>query len=232
MKTQKEMEKLKKMVFNQKEYNKKWRKENPKKIKGYNKKYYKEHREELNKKHKKWRKENPEKVKEQNKKYREENKKEALEYHKEYSKKYYKKNKDKKKEYSKKWEEKNPNYRNNYMKKYSKTEKGKINYTKGNLKRRTLKKKAKNTLTKKEIKIIQDRDKKCVYCGSNKNLQFEHIIPLNKGGENSFLNGVMACKSCNSSKRNKDVFEWCKSKGYKVPKIVIHNLKELKGGKK
>ena len=45
----------------------------------------------------------------------------------------------------------------------------------------------------------------------------------------------MACESCNKSKRDKDVFEWCKLKGYKVPKIVINNLNkiktQMKGGK-
>ncbi len=28
-----------------------------------------------------------------------------------------------------------------------------------------------------------------------------------------------------------DVFEWCKSKGYQVPKLIIHNLNKLKGEK-
>ena len=83
-----------------------------------------------------------------------------------------------------------------------------------------------DTLTKKELIIIQKRDKKCVYCGSDKNLTFDHIIPLNNRGDNSFLNGVMACINCNSSKGNKNVFEWCKSKNYRVPEIIINNLKK------
>ena len=114
------------------------------------------------------------------------------------------------------------------IKEYNNSEKGRLSSKKAKLKRRVLEKRNGNTLTKKELKTIVDRDKNCVYCGDNKNLGFDHIISLNKGGENSFLNGVMACLSCNSSKRNKDVFKWCKLKGYKVPRIVIKNLKLMK----
>ena len=38
----------------------------------------------------------------------------------------------------------------------------------------------------------------------------------------------MACGYCNCSKSNKDVSEWCKQQGIKVPKIVIKNLKKMK----
>ncbi len=235
------------MAFNQKEYYKKI-KNNPEyklRRKGYNKKYYQKHKEQIKKRVKKYSQKNKRKVKECKKKYYEKHKNtpkyklETKEYYQEHKEKIRKCNQERRGErkiYIKKWRRKNIEHikiynnknkkrQNENNKKWLKTEKGKINSKKYNIKRRALKKKAKDTLTKKELKIIQDRDKKCIYCGTNKNLSFEHIISLKKGGENSFLNGVMACISCNSSKGDKDVFEWCKSKSYKVPKIVIKNLK-------
>ena len=50
--------------------------------------------------------------------------------------------------------------------------------------------------------------KRCVYCGSEENLTTDHLIPKNRGGDNSADNLVLACKSCNSSRGNKGVFEW------------------------
>lgn len=200
------------MKFDNKYY-KKWREENKEKRKKHLRNYYLKNKEKVTQRNLNWREKNPKRYKETREIWREKNKEKIKLYQK---------------KYSKKWKEENPEYHKNYMKKYTKTEKGKINWKKYTLKRRALKKKAKDTLTKKELIIIQNRGKECVYCGSNKNLEFEHIISLNKGGENSFLNGVMACESCNSSKGNKDVYEWCKLKGYKVPKIIIDNLKLMK----
>ena len=70
----------------------------------------------------------------------------------------------------------------------------------------------------------------CIYCRINENLTFDHIISLNKGGEHSFLNGVMACNGCNSSKGDKDVFKWCKKQKIEVPEIIVNNLNKIKGG--
>lgn len=48
----------------------------------------------------------------------------------------------------------------------------------------------------------------CVYCGSKENLQKEHVIPFSKGGEYTIRNIVPACKSCNCSKKDKDLKDW------------------------
>lgn len=209
------------------------------KRKKQSKEYREKNKDNIKKYIKKWREENPDYDKKRyQKKYK--NNAEFKEKNKMKCKKYYEDHKDnpeyklKRKEYfkeyalkdkekirKKKWEEEHSDYRNRYFK----TENGKLSKKKSTQKRRALKKKAKDTLTNKELKIIQNRDKNCVYCGSNRNLEFDHIISLNNGGENSFLNGAMACGICNRSKRDKNVFTWCKSKGYKVPEIVINNLK-------
>ena len=43
-------------------------------------------------------------------------------------------------------------------------------------------------------------DYKCQYCGSEKNLTMDHIIPKSKGGKNNWLNLVTCCERCNKIK--------------------------------
>jgi len=43
---------------------------------------------------------------------------------------------------------------------------------------------------------------KCVECDSNENLEFDHIIPVAKGGANTYRNLQLLCEPCNRSKRD------------------------------
>ena len=57
--------------------------------------------------------------------------------------------------------------------------------------------------------IVLDRDRHtCTYCGSDKQLEGDHILPLSRGGSNAFVNLVTACRPCNLSKGSKTVEDW------------------------
>jgi 5-methylcytosine-specific restriction endonuclease McrA len=54
--------------------------------------------------------------------------------------------------------------------------------------------------------LIKRRDNyKCQYCGKiedRKKLTIDHVVPVSKGGESSFVNCVTACYKCNNKKNN------------------------------
>ena len=49
------------------------------------------------------------------------------------------------------------------------------------------------------------RDVNCVLCGSNENLEIDHITPVSKGGTAEHDNLQVLCRSCNRSKRTQTV---------------------------
>lgn len=67
----------------------------------------------------------------------------------------------------------------------------------------------------------QMKEKRCAYCGSKKDLVFDHLIPKSKGGPDIISNQVFACKKCNTQKSNKDIFEWYeKERKEEIPRLV------------
>lgn len=40
----------------------------------------------------------------------------------------------------------------------------------------------------------------CIRCGSRKNLEFDHIVPVSRGGSNTARNIELLCEACNRSK--------------------------------
>lgn len=43
----------------------------------------------------------------------------------------------------------------------------------------------------------------CAYCGANRNLTLDHIMPKSRGGKNTWENMVTCCSRCNSKKNNR-----------------------------
>jgi 5-methylcytosine-specific restriction endonuclease McrA len=168
-------------MFNQKEYFKKYYEENKYKIKEQKEKYYEENNDKIKEYRKQYYEENKDKIK----RYREQNKDKV----KERDKKWREKNKDKIKESDKKWREKN---------------KDKVNLI--SLKRRERKRNLnEKSFTHQHIKQIKQKfENKCFHCGEKEKLALDHFYPLSKGFPLTEDNCVILCKSCNSSKCNKD----------------------------
>ena len=53
---------------------------------------------------------------------------------------------------------------------------------------------------------IFKRDKyQCQYCGTNKDLTLDHVMPRSRGGKSTWKNLVTACKKCNTRKGDHDL---------------------------
>lgn len=139
------------------------------------------------------------------------------------------KNKDKALENSRRWKKNNPekvktnNVRGhkNYREKYPERKKlsdhnyrisifGKNSHLRNMNKRYAISKNLKFEFTDIDWQnCLKYFDNKCAYCGRKLGKPtLEHFIPVIKNGELSRWNVIPACKSCNSSKRNKDFFDW------------------------
>lgn len=83
----------------------------------------------------------------------------------------------------------------------------------------------------KEAILIGDEEinsSVCAYCGAKEKdvgkLHIDHIIPLNKGGDGSIENFVKVCKSCNSSKKDKDLVDFLNYQIKWFPQNIDINL--------
>jgi hypothetical protein len=70
------------------------------------------------------------------------------------------------------------------------------------LRKEPLGKEAKRDIIPDEVKIfVWNRDcGVCVQCGSNQKLEYDHIIPISKGGSNTARNIQLLCEECNRKK--------------------------------
>lgn len=158
-------------------------------------------------------------IKEQRKKYYEENK----EWISEKEKQYYQKHKAEHYAYCRKYRQEHPKvYILTEQQRVRKKENDKIYHQlhkeEARINRHNYKAKKRqlpNTLTEQQWQVIKDYfDNKCCYCGKEKLLTQDHFIPVSKGGEYTHNNILPACGSCNSSKGNRNFFEWYPKHNY------------------
>ena len=69
-------------------------------------------------------------------------------------------------------------------------------YKKSTSKRRSIPKQVKQ-------EVWQRDGGKCIQCGSNEKLEYDHIIPVAKGGANTTRNIQLLCENCNRTKSAK-----------------------------
>ena len=191
-----------------KEYNKQYNIEHKEEIKEKKKQYYNENKKEIRKKQKQYYNENKEDILKQNKKYREEHE----EYFKEYRKQYYKNNKEEILEQHKQYYQDNKEEVLERCNRYRDNNPDKVfNW---HNKRRLLEENQGNGIDKDQwYEMMEFFDWKCAYSGEyiggdSKDRTIDHIIPLNKGGNNSIWNCVPMHHTYNSGKKDKDMLDW------------------------
>lgn len=59
------------------------------------------------------------------------------------------------------------------------------------------------TLRANRNRIYKRDNYQCVYCGSNKSLTLDHVVPKSRGGKNEWTNLVTSCFKCNLKKSNR-----------------------------
>ena len=65
------------------------------------------------------------------------------------------------------------------------------------------------------------RQSACAYCGSSEELTADHLLPTSRGGPESGANLVRACRSCNSSKNNRDLMSWFAARDEFPPILLL-----------
>lgn len=127
-----------------------------------------------------------------------------LEKGREYQKAYFLKNKDKEL----------LRYKEQYHKRKN-TEQYKENKKARDQRRRAVKNGTYADYSIKEWEECKEHfNHQCAYCGGKTELSQDHFIPLSKGGELTINNAIPSCKKCNSSKRDRDFFEWYKAQPF------------------
>lgn len=62
---------------------------------------------------------------------------------------------------------------------------------------------------------LEDFNNSCAYCcKQTESLTIDHFLPLDYGGTDTFQNVVPCCNECNTSKNNKDPYEWFAGKSF------------------
>lgn len=81
-----------------------------------------------------------------------------------------------------------------------------------------------------------EKGRVCAYCGATGSLSTDHIVPISRAGVDPRIvalldsadNCVCACKKCNSSKGNRDIFEWYGAERLDdIPRLALSKFLKL-----
>jgi 5-methylcytosine-specific restriction endonuclease McrA len=202
-----------------KSHTKKFKNDNKERYKEMDQRYYEANKEQILAHNKQYYEANKEHISEVNKRYVSEH----FEETKAYQKEWYLRNKENVAERYKRTSKK----RKATQRKYRQEHKGKMNQYKRY--RRAKKLSLPISFTNKQWDECKSLfNNRCAYCGKELPLTQDHFIPLSKNGEFTINNIIPACGRCNSSKCNRDFFEWYpKQKTYskKREKKILNHLK-------
>jgi hypothetical protein len=177
-------------------------------------KYFYDNHEQAKEQQKKYREQNKDSINARAKNYREANKERIAEW----QRGYRERNRETLKIYDT-IRQSNPERKakhNISCQRYHATEKGNLTAQLSRERYRNRQAGASSTLTRTQWNACKDMfDNTCAYCGKSlKNLTQDHFIPLSKGGGYDANNIIPCCKSCNSSKQDKDFLEWYHKQPY------------------
>lgn len=77
------------------------------------------------------------------------------------------------------------------------------------------------------LERVAEFDQCCAYCGSQTALAQDHLLPVSMGGSDTIGNLIPVCRSCNSSKGNRDPMAWYKAQSFFAPSRWRKILKVL-----
>jgi len=204
--------------------NRKYYQENRDKLLDQKSQYGKSNRQKINTYQRKRRSENPEKVRNYERQYRLKNPDKILNK----SRKYYAENREEVRKYANK-------YYAEYRLKNLEASRNSEKIDSQN--RRARKANLPDTLTGEQwADCVEYFEGKCVACGSDANLTIDHWIPLkNKDCPGTIASNIVPlCFSCNSSKSDRDAYEWAtwkfgKNNGKKIVDKILAYFSELRG---
>ena len=75
----------------------------------------------------------------------------------------------------------------------------------------------------------KEHPNECIFCGSKTSLTLEHLLPQSFNGPNTERNVIWICKSCNSSKGSRRLYEyWAIKAGVEAAKYDVPRIAEGK----